>query len=123
MRQVRYNVAASLDGYIAGPAGEFDWIPADPAVDFAALFARVDTILVGRRTYELTRQAGAPPWDPKMRVYVFSRTLRADTDPGVTFISEDAGGVVAALRAEQGAGMVTLSYVIPRAFISKTAGP
>ena len=54
MRRVRYNVAASLDGFIAGPSGEFDWIPADPAVDFAALFARVDTILVGRRTYELT---------------------------------------------------------------------
>jgi hypothetical protein len=35
MRPVRYNVAASLDGYIAGPEGEFDWIPMDPSVDFA----------------------------------------------------------------------------------------
>ena len=38
MRSVRYNVAASLDGYIAGPKGEFDWIPEDPTVDFAAIF-------------------------------------------------------------------------------------
>lgn len=108
MRRVRYNVAASLDGYIAGPSGEFDWIPADPAVDFAALFARVDTILVGRRSYELTRQAGAPPWDPNMRVYLFSRTLRADTNPGVTLVSDDAERVVAALRAEQGDGEIWL---------------
>ena len=38
MRSVRYSVAASLDGYIAGPEGEFDWIPDDPTVDFEGLF-------------------------------------------------------------------------------------
>lgn len=37
MRPVRHNVAASLDGYIAGPRGEFDWIPNDPHVDFASI--------------------------------------------------------------------------------------
>ncbi len=108
MRQVRYSVAASLDGYIAGPAGEFDWIPADTAVDFAALFARVDTVLLGRRSYELTRQAGGPPWAPGMRVYVFSRTLRGETEPGVTVVGDDAGDVVAALRAEPGEGEIWL---------------
>ncbi|HEY8766755.1 MAG TPA: dihydrofolate reductase family protein [Dehalococcoidia bacterium] len=108
MRQVRYNVAASLDGYIAGPAGEFDWIPADPAVDFATLFARVDTVLLGRRSYELTQQTGAPPWAPGMRVYVFSRTLRVESSPGITIVGEDAGGVVAALRAELGEGEIWL---------------
>lgn len=70
MRRVRYNVAASLDGYIAGPQGEFDWIPEDPAVDFAALFAKIDTVLLGRRSYELTRQTGAAPWPPGTGVYV-----------------------------------------------------
>lgn len=44
MRPVRYNVAASLDGYIAGPEGEFDLIPEDQSVDFVALFAHVDTV-------------------------------------------------------------------------------
>ena len=39
MRSVRYSVAASLDGYISGPEGEFDWIPDDPTVDFEGLFA------------------------------------------------------------------------------------
>jgi len=53
---VRYSVAASLDGYIADVGGGFDWIPHDAAVDFAAIFARVDTVLLGRRTFELVKQ-------------------------------------------------------------------
>ena len=40
MRQLRYSVASSLDGYIAGPHGEFDWIVIDPEIDFAAMYAR-----------------------------------------------------------------------------------
>lgn len=107
MRRVRYNVAASLDGYIAGPGGEFDWIPADPTVDFAAIFAGVDTVLLGRRSYDLTR-SGQAPWAPGTRVYVFSRTLRPGDHPGVTVVGDDAGGVVAALRAEPGEGEIWL---------------
>ncbi|HLL85623.1 MAG TPA: dihydrofolate reductase family protein [Longimicrobium sp.] len=102
MRRVRYNVAASLDGYIAGPGGEFDWIPNDPTVDFAAIFAKVDTVLLGRHSFELTQRSGEAMWAPGTRVYVFSRTLRAEDHPGVTLVAEDAGGGVAALRAEPG---------------------
>ena len=39
MRRVRYGVAVSLDGFIAGPNGEIDWILMDPEIDFGALFA------------------------------------------------------------------------------------
>jgi dihydrofolate reductase len=102
MRRVRYRVAASLDGYIAGPNGEIDWIVSDPAVDFAALFAGFDTVLLGRRTYELTLQPGAPAWPAGWRVYVFSRTLDAAAHPAVTVVGSHAGAVVAALRAEPG---------------------
>lgn len=108
MRQVRYNVAASLDGYIADAAGGFDWIPADPAVDFAAIFARVDTVLLGRRSFELTQQGGGPSWGPKMRVYVFSRTLQPQQWPGVTVVGADAAEAVAQLRAEPGTGDIWL---------------
>ncbi|MFQ5528803.1 MAG: dihydrofolate reductase family protein [Gemmatimonadota bacterium] len=52
MRRVRYSVAASLDGFIAGPDGEFDWILMDPDIDFEALYGQFDTLLVGRRTFE-----------------------------------------------------------------------
>jgi dihydrofolate reductase len=52
MRRVRYSVVMSLDGYIAGPKGEADWIPTDPEFDFNALFSQFDTLLVGRRTFD-----------------------------------------------------------------------
>lgn len=108
MRPVRYNVAASVDGYIAGPRGDFDWIPMDPAVDFGALFAKIDTVLLGRRSYEVVLAGGGPPWAPSARVYVFSRSLRAEDHPQVTIVAHDAGAVVASLRAEEGDGEIWL---------------
>jgi len=102
MRRVLYRVAASLDGYIAGPRGELDWIVSDPAIDFAALYEAVDTVLLGRRTYELTQQPGAPPWPAGWHIYVFSRTLVPEQHSGVTVISGDPEATVAALRAAPG---------------------
>jgi dihydrofolate reductase len=102
LRQVLYRVAASVDGYIAGPRGEVDWIVQDPAVDFAKIYESVDTVLLGRRTYELTRQPGAPPWPPDWQIYVFSRSLRPEEHPDVTVVSAGAVERVAALRAAAG---------------------
>ena len=109
MRAVRYNVAASLDGYIAGPQGEYDWIPPEPAIDFAALFRGVDTVLLGRQSYELVRRdPSAATWPAGARVLVFSRTLNAADHPGVTVVAADAAGVVAGLRAEASGGEIWL---------------
>ena len=108
MRHVRYSVAASLDGFIADAAGKFDWIPNDPTVDFGALFARVDTVLIGRRTYEAMQGAGGPSWPPGTRVYVFSRTLQAAAHPDVEVVASGAADTVARLRAETGTGEIWL---------------
>ena len=102
MRRVRYYVAMSLDAYIAGPKGEYDWIIMDPAIDFGAFFETIDTMLMGRKTFEITLSQGSGESGmPKMRTYVFSRTLRADDHPEVTIVN-DAVATVAALRAEEG---------------------
>jgi dihydrofolate reductase len=108
MRPVRYNVAASLDGFIATADGGYDWIPEDDAIDFAALFAKVDTVLLGRHTWELVRQLGTTAWPANSRVYVFSSTMRRTSNPNVTVVSSGAAEVVAGLRAEQGDGDIWL---------------
>jgi dihydrofolate reductase len=108
MRPVRYNVAASLDGFIATTDGGYDWIPPDDTIDFAALFAKVDTVLLGRHTWEMVRQMGGGAWPSHSRVYVFSSTLRRHSNPDVTVVNSGAPEVVAGLRAEQGDGEIWL---------------
>jgi dihydrofolate reductase len=102
MRPVIYRVATSADGYIAGPHGELDWIVPAPTVDLSAVYDAVDTVLLGRRTYELTQQPGAPPWPTGWQIYVFSRTLVPEQHPAVTIVSKDSGVTVAGLRAGRG---------------------
>lgn len=102
MRRLRYSVACSLDGFIAGPNGEFDWIPMDPDIDFGAMFARYDTLLMGRKTYEAS--AAYPDehmglWKG-MRVIVCSQTLAAATHAELW--SGDVTARIRALKAEAG---------------------
>jgi dihydrofolate reductase len=101
MRRVRYVVAMSLDGYIAGPNGEADWIIMDPDIDFRALFEQFDTFLLGRRTFEGMGGAGGGG-QPGVQTIVFSRTLRQQDHPNLTIISEDPEQALADLRAKPG---------------------
>jgi len=101
VRRVRYAVAMSLDGYIAGPKGEADWIIMDPEIDFAALLDQFDTFLLGRRTFEPMSRAQQGE-TPGVKTFVFSRTLRQQDYPGVTVVAEGVEETVAALRAEPG---------------------
>ena len=101
MRRIRYSVAMSLDGYIAGPNGEADWIIMDPDIDFAGLFEQFDTFLIGRRTFEAMAQAGQGG-SLGVKTIVFSRTLRQQDYPHVTIVAEGVEETVAALRAEAG---------------------
>ena len=100
MRRVCYSVAVSLDGYLAGPNGEVDWIPMDPDVDFGELFAGFDTIVMGRGTYEAARAMGGASI-PGMRAFVVSRTLKQEDWPDVT-VADNPQALVAALKAESG---------------------
>jgi dihydrofolate reductase len=96
-RRVRYQVAASLDGFITDTKGSPDWIVMDPDIDFNALFAQFDTFLMGRRTYE-TMPAGSVGG----KVVVFSRTLRQEDHPQVVIVNDKVKEVVEDLKREPG---------------------
>ena len=101
MPKIRYRVASSLDGYIAGPKGEIDWITMDPEIDFSALMGQFDTLLVGRRTFETMAKAGRTTM-PGMKTIVFSRTLNPSKYPEVTVVSEMHNEKLSSLRAGSG---------------------
>ena len=99
MRRVRYGVGMSLDAFIADPQGGTGFLTTDRDYDPGPFFASIDTVLMGRKTFEA---AGGQSY-PGLRTYVFSNTLRPESLPGVTIVSsEDAAATVAALRAEEG---------------------
>lgn len=81
MRKIRHSVAMSLDGYIAGPNGEADWIVMDPELNFAELWAQFDTMLMGRRTYEAAVSRLGKASMQKMKIIVVSRTMRQADHP------------------------------------------
>ncbi|OKI26832.1 dihydrofolate reductase family protein [Streptomyces sp. CB03911] len=125
MRQLTYDVGTTLDGFIAGPDGQFDFFPFDGDLA-AALLAeypetipahgrgplgldgvanrRFDTVLMGRATYEAGLAAGVAGPYPHLRQYVFSRSL-ARFDPAVEIVSSDPVAFVRDLKRQDGAGI------------------
>ena len=101
MRKVRYSCAMSLDGFIAGPDGEYDWIVMDPDFDFQAMSEEFDTYLLGRKTFEVTGSQVSPA-SSGVRTFVFSRTLRQSDYKNVPIIGENWKEVVQSLREEEG---------------------
>ncbi|SDR87047.1 Dihydrofolate reductase [Friedmanniella luteola] len=125
MRTLTYYVAATVDGFIAGPAGEFDffgfegdsaaWIMAEypetlPAHARGPLgltdtpSRQFDTVLMGRRTYEPGLALGIRSPYPHLRQLVFSRSLDRSTED-VEVVAEDPVAVVRRLKQQDGAGL------------------
>jgi dihydrofolate reductase len=101
MRLVRYGGAMSLDGYIAGPQGEYDWIVQDPEMDLATMMAGFDTFLIGRKTFDAMVRAGQEKPVKGIEYVVFSRTLEVRDYPQVR-VEREAEPVVKELRAKPG---------------------
>jgi dihydrofolate reductase len=102
VRTLRYSVAMSLDGFIAGPNGEYDWIVMDPDFDWKALYGQFDTVVVGRRTYDTMRERGMSPKSMGMKAVVVSTTLAPDQHRDVIVVAGNVSETVAALKAEPG---------------------
>jgi dihydrofolate reductase len=91
----------SLDGFIAGPGGEADWILIDPEIDFNAIYGQFDTIVMGRRSFEVISGAGGGGSQPGVQVFVVSRTLRQEDHPNVMIV-DDPERLMAELRSKPG---------------------
>ncbi len=102
MRKIVYSVAMSLDGYLAGPNGEADWIVVDSEVDFGRMMARFDTLLMGRRTFEAAQALGGGGAMPGVESIVVSRTIRQEDHPDLKILSSDLAGAVSRLRDAPG---------------------
>ena len=103
MRKIILSLAVSLDSYIEGPNGEYDWCFTDQDYGMSDFFKRIDSMFIGRKSYELTLQMGdnAMPGFPKLQEYVFSTTL--DTvKPGVVLIKGNIQEEVERIKNEPG---------------------
>lgn len=78
MRKIILQLAVSLDGFIEGPNGEFDWCFTDADYGMTAFAERVDTIFIGRKSYEVAMSMGGatPPGFPPMAEYIFSESMQ-----------------------------------------------
>ena len=102
MRRLSYGVAMSLDGFIAGPNGEYDWIMPDPSIDWAGMWSQFDTVLMGRKTFEIAQTRRQMFSGSVQRWVVVSRTLKAEDNRDTTILSSNVEQAVAALKAESG---------------------
>jgi len=105
MRKIIYYVATSADGYIARTDGGVEWLDRPRpkgAYGMGAFFKSVDTVLMGRETYEVGRRFGMEG-HPGKKTYVFTRARRRRTSArNVEFVRGPVGDFARRLRAEKG---------------------
>ena len=110
MRKVTYGGAASLDDYLAGPEDALDWLrwSDDAAAISAASFTGVDTILIGRKTFEVGQKMGGAPVMKGVRTFIFSRTLKSVPASAGELVREDAAEFVRRLKGEPGGDIIVM---------------
>jgi dihydrofolate reductase len=104
MRKVVFGGANSLDNFIARPDHGVDWLiwSDDVAAITGELWKTTDTVVMGRKTYEVAERSGQGDGYPGMRTYVFSRTLQQKPGGNVTIVRDDAADFVRRLKQQDG---------------------
>jgi len=105
-RNIIVHIATSADGYIARPNGDIEWLTSRPKpkgfYGIGAFMKSIDTMLLGRKTYEAGLRMGAK-FDSTSRYVVFSRQAPpADVPSGVEFVNSAIGPFVKGLREQPG---------------------
>ena len=103
MRKVILGLAVSLDGYIEGPNGEYDWCFTDQDYGMTEFFKRIDAMFIGRKSYELVQSMGdqSMPGMPKLKEYVFSTTM-TEAKSGIELINNNFEERVKKIKDEPG---------------------
>ncbi|KAB2964311.1 MAG: dihydrofolate reductase [Thermoanaerobaculia bacterium] len=101
MRRIKLYIATSLDGFIARPGGGIDWLATEGDYGYARFYDSIDTVVMGRRTYETALSFGAYPY-PDKAGFVFSRERAGTIDENVTFVAEDVEEFARNLRLRPG---------------------
>ncbi len=101
MRKVVLFIASSLDGYIARPSGDIDWLFTDQDYGYSEFFASVDTVLLGRKTYEQVLTFGEYPYEG-VKSYVFTKNPLFQAENNVELVTEDTRKFIDNLRQADG---------------------
>lgn len=100
MRKIILNLAVSLDGFIEGPNGEYDWCLDDQDYGLTDFFDQIDTLLMGRKTYETLRSQGLDHFAEKSK-YIVSTKL-TEVRPGETILTGDFLEEIRKMKAAPG---------------------
>ena len=105
-RKVIVHIATSADGYIARPDGDLEWLTSRPAPEgfygMEAFMKTIDTMLLGRKTYEASLRMGAKFGSNDCYIIFSRHAPPADAPPGVEFVNGPIGPFVSRLQEQPG---------------------
>lgn len=104
MRKVTFGGANSLDNFFARKDDSVDWLMSSKEVGqlMKDYWKTIDTVVMGRKTYEVAVKMGAADGSPGVNTYVFSRTLKKLPGKNVELVSEDVAEFVRRLKKQKG---------------------
>jgi dihydrofolate reductase len=110
MRTVTFGGASSLDNFIARKDDTADWILWNEEVSsmMESYWKTIDTVVMGRRTWEVAAGSGGGGAYPGVKNYVFSRTLKKSPNKKIELVTEDAADFLRKLKAQNGKGICVM---------------
>jgi dihydrofolate reductase len=99
-RKIVLFIACSLDGYIAGKDGDISWLFNDQDYGYSDFLSRIDTVVMGRKTYDQVLEMGDFPYHGK-DCYVFSHSVMGG-DENVEFVNRPVNEFIDELRTTNG---------------------
>ena len=87
MRKIILFIASSLDGYISRENGDIDWLPESTASGYDDFIKSVDTVIMGKKTYDQVLTFGDYPYKDK-KSYIFTRNKNYPKEENIEFVQD-----------------------------------